>query len=89
MLDLVGSEHVGLGLDYIFDTSELAAEIAAHPDKFPAHLGYSPDIAMMAPEQLPELAQELSRRGVDDESLARIFGGNWMRVARAVWRPRH
>ena len=25
--------------------------------------------------------------GVDDESLARIFGGNWMRIARAVWQP--
>jgi membrane dipeptidase len=87
MLDLVGSEHVGLGLDYIFDTSDLAAEIAAHPDKFPPHLGYSADIAMTPPEQLPALAEELARRGVDDESLARIFGGNWMRIARAVWQP--
>lgn len=87
MLDLVGSEHVGLGLDYIFDASDLAAEIAANPDKFPPHLGYSADIAMTAPEQLPDLAEELSRRGVDDTSLARIFGGNWLRVARAVWQP--
>ena len=87
MLDLVGSEHVGLGLDYIFDASDLAAEIAANPDKFPPHLGYSADIAMTPPEQLPDLAEELSRRGVDDASLARIFGGNWLRVARAVWQP--
>ncbi len=41
---------------------------------------------MTTPEQLPDLAEELSRRGVDDESLARVFGGNWMRVARQVWR---
>ena len=87
MLDLVGSEHVGLGLDYIFDASDLAAEIAANPDKFPPHLGYSADIAMTPPEQLPDLAEELSRRGVDDASLARIFGGNWMRIAREVWQP--
>ena len=87
LLDLVGSEHVGLGLDYIFDASDLAAEIAANPDKFPPHLGYSADIAMTPPEQLPDLAEELSRRGVDDASLARIFGGNWMRIAREVWRP--
>ena len=88
MLDLVGSEHVGLGLDYIFDASELDAEIAANPDKFPPHLGYSSHIAMTPPEQLPALAEALARRGVDDASIARIFGGNWMRVARAVWRPR-
>ncbi|MEO5688157.1 MAG: membrane dipeptidase [Burkholderiaceae bacterium] len=88
MLDLVGSEHVGLGLDYIFDASELDAEIAANPDKFPPHLGYSSNIAMTPPERLPDLAQALSRRGVDAASMARIFGGNWMRVARSVWRAR-
>jgi membrane dipeptidase len=88
MLDLVGSEHVGLGLDYIFDSSGLAEEIAAHPDKFPPHLGYSTDITMTPPEQLPDLAEELSRLGVDDASLARIFGGNWLRVAQTVWRSR-
>jgi membrane dipeptidase len=87
LLDLVGSEHVGLGLDYIFDASDLAAEIAANPDKFPPHLGYSADIAMTPPEQLPDLAEELSRRGVDDASLANVFGGNWMRIAREVWQP--
>ena len=87
MLDLVGPSHVGLGLDYIFDSSELAAEIAANPDKFPPHLGYSAGIAMTPPEELPELAEELSRRGVDDASLALVFGGNWLRVAQAVWRP--
>ena len=87
LLDLVGSEHVGLGLDYIFDASDLASEIAANPDKFPPHLGYSADIAMTPPEQLPDLAEELSRRGVDDASLAQVFGGNWMRIAREVWQP--
>jgi len=86
MLDLVGSDHVGLGLDYIFDTGELDAEIAANPDKFPPHLGYSAGIAMTPPEALPDLAEALSRRGVDDAALGRIFGGNWLRVARQVWR---
>jgi membrane dipeptidase len=87
MLDLVGSEHVALALDYIYDQSELDAEIAANPDKFPVHLGYSAGIAMTPPEQLGELAEELSRRGVDDASLARVFGGNWLRIARQVWEP--
>ena len=80
---LVDSEHVGLGLDYICDQSELAAEIAANPDKFPAHLGYPAGIAMTAPGQLPDLAEELSRRGLDDEALTRIFGGNWSRCGKS------
>ncbi len=87
MLDLVGSEHVGIGLDYIFDSSELDTEIKANPDKFPPHLGYSAGIAMTPPEALPDLAEALVRRGVDGEALARIFGGNWLRVARQVWQP--
>ncbi len=87
MLDLVGDEHVGLGLDYIFDSSELDTEIKANPDKFPPHLGYSAGIAMTPPEALPDLAEALARRGVHHESLARIFGGNWLRVARQVWQP--
>lgn len=86
VVDLVGSEHVGLGLDYIHDQSELAAEIAADPDKFPAHLGYSAGIEMTMPERLPDLAEELSRRGLDDAALARILGGNWLRVANQVWK---
>ena len=39
MLDLVGPEHVGLGLDYIFDSSELAARDRRQPRQVPAAPG--------------------------------------------------
>ena len=64
----------------------MTASAPADEDLAPSRVPGGPDIAMTTPEQLPDLAEELSRRGVDDESLARVFGGNWMRVARQVWR---
>lgn len=84
--DLVGVEHVGLGLDYTFDKEEVDDYVLAHPEIFPPHLGYGAGMRMVEPEQLPELADILLARGFSDEQLAAVLGGNWMRLARQVWR---
>jgi membrane dipeptidase len=83
--ELVGIEHVGLGLDFLFDQRELEA-IAANPALFPPELGYGRGIQLMPPEQLPALALELERHGLRTPDLAAFFGGNWMRIARQVWK---
>ena len=84
--DLVGPQHVGIGLDFMHDSSEIDATIAAHPEQFPPELGYGTGMAFMAPEQLPELAQELRALGMSAEDTAGVMGGNWLRVARQVWK---
>ncbi|MDC8011218.1 dipeptidase [Tahibacter soli] len=83
---LVGVEHVGLGLDYTFDSAEVDEYIAAHPVTFPPHLGYGAGIRMVEPEQLPELTETLLARGWPENDVAAVLGGNWMRIARQVWR---
>lgn len=83
---LVGVEHVGLGLDYTFDSAEVDEYIAAHPETFPPHLGYGAGIRMVEPEQLPELTETLLARGWPENDVAAVLGGNWMRIARQVWR---
>jgi membrane dipeptidase len=85
--DLVGVDHVGLALDYIYDPHELDS-IAKNPTMFPPELGYQDGIRMTPPEDLPALADELRRRGMGDTDLAKVFGQNWLRVARQVWKPR-
>ena len=51
--ELVGAEHVGLALDYVFDTRELLDYIAAHPEIFPpGESGNSATINMVRPEQI-------------------------------------
>lgn len=84
--DLVGVAHVGIGLDYVFDQQELDEYISSHPDIFPAHLGYSKGMQMVQPEQLPQITEALLERGFDEEEVAAVLGGNWLRHAQRVWR---
>ncbi|MDY0747628.1 membrane dipeptidase [Paucibacter sp. R3-3] len=84
--ELVGVEHVGIGLDFIHDRREVDELIAANPEQFPAHLGYRSGMTMMAPDELPTLAAELSAGGMSTADLAAVLGGNWLRLAEQVWR---
>jgi membrane dipeptidase len=84
--DLVGPAHVGIGLDFLHDRRELDETIAAHPEQFPPELGYGTDMAFMAPEHLPEVAEHLRTLGMSETETAGILGGNWLRVARQVWK---
>lgn len=82
---LIGVEHVGLGLDYIFDMGELD-ELMANPEMFPPELGYQAGIQMVAPEAMEEIVVGLSRIGYSEDNLRAILGGNLLRVAKQVWR---
>jgi len=84
--DLVGPQHVGIGLDFLHDRRELDETIAAHPEQFPPELGYSTGMAFMAPEELPAVARELAALGMDEAEVAGVLGGNWLRIARQVWK---
>jgi membrane dipeptidase len=83
---LVGVAHVGFGLDYVVDDAELNEYVTAHPELFPPELGYSAGMKMLAPEQVPELAEALLQFGFSDADLGAMLGGNWLRVARQVWK---
>lgn len=84
--DLVGPSHVGIGLDFMHDHRELDETIAANPDQFPPELGYSTGMRFLAPEGIPEVAQQLRQLGMSDDETAGVLGGNWLRVARQVWK---
>lgn len=84
--ELVGIEHVGIGLDFIHDSHEIDVYLAANPDKFPPHLGYEAGMNMMPPAELPALACELRALGMADVELTAVFGRNWLRLAERVWR---
>jgi membrane dipeptidase len=88
VVQLVGPEHVGLGLDYVFDQEELATYVRMNPEVFPPSEYGSVPQAFVRPEQLPEIAAHLGRLGYDERALRAILGGNHLRVARQAWRPR-
>jgi membrane dipeptidase len=85
-VNLVGPQHVGLGLDCVSDLPLLYSLVAARPGVFPAGQQYDQQPRFVEPEQVPELTELMLRRGYSDDVVRGILGENWLRVARAVWR---
>jgi membrane dipeptidase len=85
VLNLVGPEHVGLGLDYVIDKQELIEYIEGHPDVFPPEK-FKDYLAMAEPEQFPEFTELLHQKGYSEQVISGILGGNFLRVAQEVWK---
>jgi len=89
LVDLIGPRHVGIGLDYAFegeDGDDLAAITAAARDYWPEHQYHYDRVDCVRPAQIVDLAEELLRRQYAEKDVAGILGGNFMRVAEAVWK---
>lgn len=84
--DLVGHDHVGMGLDYLFDVHEAEQHLKARPDLWPPELGYSAGLRMVEPERIPVIAEALLAAGWTDQQLEGFLGGNNLRVAAQVWK---
>lgn len=86
VIDLVGPQHVGLGLDYVFDRSELDEYVRHNPALFSTTMNVDGRIDMVEPEALREIAEGLARDNLSDEDIGGVLGGNWLRIASRVWR---
>jgi membrane dipeptidase len=85
VMNLVGPEHVGIGLDFVVDKQELIEYIEGHPDVYP------PDkvndyLSFVEPEQFPEFTELLVQKGYSEQVINGILGGNFLRVAEKVWK---
>jgi membrane dipeptidase len=87
-VQVVGPEHVGLGLDFVFDRAELTAFMEASATTFPSGYGYteSGPVQFASPAQLPAVASALVELGYSTDAIKGILGGNFHRVANQVWR---
>jgi membrane dipeptidase len=85
-VQLVGPDHVGIGTDYVFDNDDLEQELAKHTQVFNQSYQNWDSYKFFAPEQLPELESELRGLGYSADDVAAIMGGNFLRVAKAVWK---
>jgi membrane dipeptidase len=82
---LVGPEHVGIGLDYVYDQRELQDYVSSHPETYPPDQ-YPAGIRMIGPEQIPDIAARLLERGYAVSDVRKILGENHLRVAGQVWK---
>lgn len=86
VVQLVGPQHVGLGLDYVFDISELEDYVKKYPEKFPAQSRQAGSYTQVEPERFPAIADALLKRGYSEADVQGVMGHNNMRVARQVWK---
>ncbi|MEV0249323.1 membrane dipeptidase [Nocardia sp. NPDC050712] len=90
--ELVGIEHIGIGSDYSFDHADFNAEILANPQNFSADytkygpLQWIPPEDLLGNAEVPGLDEVLADRGFSESDRAAVFGGNFSRLAGAVWR---
>ena len=90
-VNLLGPEHVGIGLDYAFESDDdegkgLASVLERDTNYWPKAQYDYPSIDCAGPGQILELAEELFRRQYAEKDVAAIMGGNFMRIAEAVWK---
>ncbi|RVT40363.1 membrane dipeptidase [Sphingobium algorifonticola] len=84
-VNLIGVDHVGLGLDFVFDREELRRALVEMRHTFPDDPAYRTVPDFVAPEQIVEIAALLMARGYAEADIAKILGGNHLRVAEQAW----
>jgi membrane dipeptidase len=84
---LVGPQHVGIGLDFVLDTRGFWDWVRANPEAWPPNNDQPHvDTKFVQPEQLVELPELMLRRGYSDADVRGVLGANFLRVAREVWK---
>ncbi len=87
MVNLVGPQHVGIGLDYVKNTAGLWNWVRDNPEMWPPVDGKPhDDTAFGQPEQVAELCELMLSHQYAEDDVRAILGGNFARVAREVWR---
>jgi membrane dipeptidase len=85
---LVGIDHIGLGPDFVSDLEPIEPGQAL---QFPPEMSYNQPRTIRyikgfeSVADLGNVRAEVAHRGYSAEDIAKIFGGNWMRVYRAAW----
>jgi membrane dipeptidase len=88
LIDLAGPRHVGIGLDYAFpvEIEGIDTVIADNPQFWPKNEYPAGATTYAAPAQMRELVEVLMRRGQPERTVRDVMGGNFMRLAREIWR---
>ena len=96
MVELIGIDHVGIGTDFTQDQQEPFWRYIGSQQgtKYPATFT-DPSVdfdkvqrypkGLETPDEMPNLATALLRRGYAPDDISKILGGNWLRLLQEVW----
>ena len=88
LVDLIGPDQVGLGLDFCKLSPEIHAEMVAAGEwsieDYPDDSGTFP-IGLETPARIPNIGKEMVRRGYTAGAIAGILGHNWIDLFKRVW----
>jgi membrane dipeptidase len=84
LIDLVGPDHIALGIDNVYFLDQHYRTISANPDRWPNYP--PPPWYYFAPEDVPALIDALQASDLSDQQVQGILGENFLRLASRVWR---
>ena len=86
VVTLAGPEHVGLGLDLVYDMAGWHSIFHANKDRYWRDYGDTPPSEFFPPETLPALTEAMLEAGYSDDDVRGILGGNYLRIVDEVWK---
>ncbi len=88
LVDLIGPHQIGLGLDFCELSPQIHREMIASGEwsiqDYPDDSGTYP-LGLETPAQIPNITQELVRRGYPTDVIEAIMGHNWINLFKKVW----
>lgn len=90
--DLVGTDHVGIGLSAAPDSlsKEVLQDVIAKEHRLFPEFGVAPSLnkryCLRSITELTEITKGLVGRGYSDNEIKKIIGGNFLRVFSRVWK---
>jgi membrane dipeptidase len=84
--ELIGPEHVGIGLDFVYDMDALFGHFEQQAVLAGGGTTFDRNMRIATPEQFPELAEGMVALGLSETDIQGILGENWLRVAEQVWK---
>ena len=85
VVQMVGSKHVGIGLDFVLENESLLTTHNTNNEFWPSRQYEGRKMGYLPPESFPRIYERLFKIGYSEKDIELIFGGNFFRISKLVW----
>jgi membrane dipeptidase len=87
MVQMVGPDHVGIGMDTVFDGDAISDWMRGRAEEWPDATNPAwPGVRFAIPEELVRLTDCMLSAGYSERAIRNILGLNYIRICRSIWR---